>query len=132
MRLPGPSRCRSARVNVPSPAPTSAQTPAVLGIASAMSNSASRSFIASYSIHYAPRRAVQGPVSSPHPMKELLERLRTAVADRYQVDREVGRGAMAPASLAHVLRHHRPVPLHGLPPPLALSFGPAPVTPAVP
>ena len=57
-------------------------------------------------------------------MTELLDRLRTAVADRYQVDREVGRGGMATVFLAQDLRHHRPVALKVLHPQLAVSLGP--------
>src|SRR5574341_1100330 len=57
-------------------------------------------------------------------MSELLDRLRTALADRYDVQQEVGQGGMATVYLAQDLRHHRPVALKVLHPHLALSLGP--------
>ena len=42
-------------------------------------------------------------------MAELVHRARTALADRYAIEREVGRGGMATVFLAQDLRHHRPV-----------------------
>ena len=38
-----------------------------------------------------------------------LERLQAALADRYTVEREVGRGGMATVYLAEDVRHHRKV-----------------------
>src|SRR5688572_18249826 len=52
------------------------------------------------------------------------ERLRTALADRYRIDRELGRGGMATVYLAHDLRHDRPVALKIVHPELAAAFGP--------
>ena len=43
-------------------------------------------------------------------MTELVDRVRSALADRYTIEREVGRGGMATVFLAQDLRHHRPVP----------------------
>src|SRR6266498_4280950 len=57
-------------------------------------------------------------------MAELLDRLRSALADRYAVEREVGRGGMATVFLARDLRHRRPVALKLLHPQLAVSLGP--------
>jgi TolB-like protein/Flp pilus assembly protein TadD len=57
-------------------------------------------------------------------MTELLDRVRGAVADRYAVDREVGRGGMATVFLAQDRRHDRPVALKVLHPELSLSLGP--------
>jgi serine/threonine protein kinase/Tfp pilus assembly protein PilF len=57
-------------------------------------------------------------------MTELLERVREALADRYAVEREVGRGGMATVYLAQDRRHHRPVAVKVLHPQLALSLGP--------
>jgi len=55
---------------------------------------------------------------------QLLNRLKPALADRYQVERELGRGGMATVFLAQDLRHDRPVALKVLHPELALSLGP--------
>jgi len=44
-------------------------------------------------------------------MPDLLDRLRTALANRYRVDREIGRGGMANVFLAHDLKLDRPVAL---------------------
>jgi TolB-like protein/Flp pilus assembly protein TadD len=57
-------------------------------------------------------------------MTELLDRLKVALADRYAVEREVGRGGMATVFLAQDRRHGRPVALKVLHPELALSLGP--------
>jgi serine/threonine protein kinase/Flp pilus assembly protein TadD len=57
-------------------------------------------------------------------MTDLLDRLRSAIADRYRVDREVGRGGMATVLLAQDLRHNRPVAVKVLHPQLAISLGP--------
>lgn len=57
-------------------------------------------------------------------MAELVDRARTALADRYAIEREVGRGGMATVFLAQDLRHHRPVAVKVLHPQLAVSLGP--------
>jgi Tol biopolymer transport system component/tRNA A-37 threonylcarbamoyl transferase component Bud32 len=54
---------------------------------------------------------------------ELLERLRTAFADRYQLEREVGAGGMATVYLAQDLRHGRKVAVKVLRPELAAVIG---------
>jgi len=54
----------------------------------------------------------------------LPDRLRDALADRYALERELGRGGMAIVYLAHDLRHDRPVALKVLLPELAASLGP--------
>ncbi len=56
-------------------------------------------------------------------MPELLDRLRAALADRYEIEREVGRGGMATVYLAQDVRHHRPVAVKVLHPQLAVSLG---------
>jgi len=56
-------------------------------------------------------------------MSELLERLQSALADRYAVESEIGRGGMAVVFLAEDLRHHRQVALKVLHPELAASLG---------
>src|SRR6187402_1993781 len=42
-------------------------------------------------------------------MREILPRIRAALADRYDVERELGVGGMAIVFLARDLRHSRPV-----------------------
>ena len=44
-------------------------------------------------------------------MADLREQLQSALAERYQVERELGRGGMATVFLARDLRHDRPVAL---------------------
>jgi serine/threonine protein kinase len=52
---------------------------------------------------------------------EPLHRLRQSLADRYRLERELGRGGMATVYLAHDLRHDRPIALKVLEPDLAAS-----------
>jgi eukaryotic-like serine/threonine-protein kinase len=52
------------------------------------------------------------------------DRFAAALADRYRIERELGRGGMATVYLAHDLRHDRPVALKVLRPELAASLGP--------
>jgi serine/threonine-protein kinase len=55
---------------------------------------------------------------------DLRDQLQSGLADRYQLDRELGRGGMATVFLAHDLRHKRPVALKVLHPELAQTLGP--------
>jgi eukaryotic-like serine/threonine-protein kinase len=50
--------------------------------------------------------------------------LASALADRYRIQRELGRGGMATVYLAHDLRHDRPVAVKVLHPELAATLGP--------
>ena len=56
-------------------------------------------------------------------MTEITSRLSTALADRYTVDREIGRGGMALVYLAEDLKLHRKVAIKVLRPELAVSLG---------
>jgi tetratricopeptide (TPR) repeat protein/tRNA A-37 threonylcarbamoyl transferase component Bud32 len=56
-------------------------------------------------------------------MPDLLERLALALADRYTVESEIGRGGMATVYLAEDLRHDRKVAIKVLHPELAASVG---------
>jgi len=53
-----------------------------------------------------------------------LESLRAALADRYALDRELGRGGMATVYLARDLRHGRSVAIKVLRPEIAAALGP--------
>lgn len=44
-----------------------------------------------------------------YPVSDVGDRLREALADRYRIERELGRGGMATVYLAHDLKHHRKV-----------------------
>jgi serine/threonine-protein kinase len=52
-----------------------------------------------------------------------VDDLRSALADRYQIERELGRGGMATVYLARDVRHDRAVALKVLHPDLALALG---------
>src|SRR5213593_3964918 len=56
-------------------------------------------------------------------MTDLVERLRAALAGRYTIERELGRGGMATVYLARDLKHDRPVALKVLRPELAAILG---------
>jgi serine/threonine protein kinase len=53
-----------------------------------------------------------------------LDQLTVSLADRYRIERELGRGGMATVYLAHDLKHDRPVALKVLHPEIAASLGP--------
>ncbi|NIM49483.1 MAG: protein kinase, partial [Gemmatimonadales bacterium] len=57
-------------------------------------------------------------------MTDLLDRLKAALADRYEIEREIGSGGMATVYLAEDLKHHRKVALKVLRPELAAALGP--------
>ena len=56
-------------------------------------------------------------------MNANAERLSSALADRYRVERELGQGGMATVYLAQDLRHDRKVALKVLKPELAAVLG---------
>ncbi len=55
---------------------------------------------------------------------DQLDRLKAALADRYRIERELGRGGMATVYLAEDLRHERKVAVKVLRPELAAALGP--------
>ena len=57
------------------------------------------------------------------PMSEITERLKTAIADRYRIERELGAGGMATVYLAHDVKHDRKVAVKVLQPELAAVLG---------
>src|SRR5438034_814242 len=57
-------------------------------------------------------------------MADQLARLQAALADRYTIERELGRGGMATVYLAQDLKHHRKVAIKVLKPELAAALGP--------
>src|SRR4029079_15849331 len=63
-------------------------------------------------------------MSASHgPMLEAPEQLRDALADRYPIERPLGRGGMATVYLARDLKHHRPVAVKVLHPELTAGLG---------
>ena len=56
-------------------------------------------------------------------MSDHVERLTSALADRYTIEREIGRGGMATVYLAEDLKHHRMVAVKVLRPELAAALG---------
>src|SRR5881392_2847621 len=57
-------------------------------------------------------------------MADQLARLHAALADRYTIERELGRGGMATVYLAQDRKHHRQVAIKVLKPELAAALGP--------
>ncbi len=56
-------------------------------------------------------------------MLELRDRVQTALADRYRIEREIGRGGMATVYLAQDLKHRRPVAVKILHPDVVANVG---------
>jgi Tol biopolymer transport system component/tRNA A-37 threonylcarbamoyl transferase component Bud32 len=56
-------------------------------------------------------------------LNDLLDRLRSALADRYRIERELGQGGMATVYLAQDLKHDRKVAIKVLRPELAAVIG---------
>src|SRR5712671_5914311 len=64
--------------------------------------------------------AILDAVTRPNP-RELLN---AALAGRYTIERELGRGGMATVYLANDVKHRRPVAIKVLRPELAAAMGP--------
>jgi len=60
---------------------------------------------------------------SLEPTEGIEQQLTAALADRYRIERELGRGGMAVVFLAHDLKHDRPVAVKVMRPELAASIG---------
>ena len=58
-------------------------------------------------------------------MSDILDRLKTALADRYAIERELGVGGMATVYLTDDLKHERQVAIKVLRPELATALGPS-------
>src|SRR2546425_6589699 len=58
-----------------------------------------------------------------HCLTGLLARLQASLAERYSIDRAVGRGGMATVYLAEDRKHHRSVAIKVLHPELATGLG---------
>ncbi|HYC32251.1 MAG TPA: protein kinase [Gemmatimonadales bacterium] len=58
-------------------------------------------------------------------LTDAVQRLSSALADRYRIEHELGQGGMATVYLAHDLRHERPVAIKVLRPDLAAVIGAA-------
>ncbi|WP_411281639.1 protein kinase domain-containing protein [Gemmatimonas sp.] len=56
-------------------------------------------------------------------MSDIVQRLRTALADRYRLERELGAGGMDTVYLAHDLKHDRDVAIKVLHPDLGAALG---------
>ena len=56
-------------------------------------------------------------------MSDLLERLQSALEDRYEIESEIGRGGMATVYLAQDLKHRRKVAIKVLHPELTATLG---------
>ena len=57
---------------------------------------------------------------------DAVQRLTSALADRYRLERELGQGGMATVYLAEDLKHHRKVAVKVLRPELAVAMPPWP------
>src|SRR6184192_1334689 len=57
-------------------------------------------------------------------MADVFPPLQPALADRYLIKRELGRGGMATVYLAQDLKHHRQVAIKVLKPEIAAALGP--------
>ncbi|PYP47123.1 MAG: hypothetical protein DMD42_03045 [Gemmatimonadetes bacterium] len=66
---------------------------------------------------------MEGTCEQELPVADPFPQLRAALADRYAIERELGRGGMATVYLAHDLKHRRPVAIKVLAPELSAALG---------
>jgi serine/threonine protein kinase/Tfp pilus assembly protein PilF len=71
-----------------------------------------------------PSQAVRERKPTDRMRSDQLGRLRAALAGRYAIERELGRGGMATVYLADDVKHHRKVAVKVLRPELAFTLGP--------
>ena len=64
-----------------------------------------------------------GPQRAQNAVADFIDRLKTALADRYAIEREIGAGGMATVYLARDLKHDRHVAVKVLRPELAAAIG---------
>ena len=69
-----------------------------------------------------PDHSVACPISRPS-YDLAIERLKSALGDRYRIERELGRGGFATVYQAHDLRHDRAVALKVLHDEIAVDLG---------
>src|SRR6266581_2429599 len=69
------------------------------------------------------KRSIDGSARPRPRMSSSLDRLTAALADRYQIERELGAGGMATVYLAHDLKHDRDVAIKVLHPDLGAALG---------
>ena len=69
-------------------------------------------------------RDTLAPLPPRYVAVELLDRVRVALADRYEVERELGRGGMAFVYAARDRRNERPVAIKVMRPEIAAALGP--------
>ncbi len=67
---------------------------------------------------------LRDPGSPSGNVTQRPEDLKAALADRYEIEREIGQGGMATVYLAEDLKHHRKVAVKVLRPDLAAALGP--------
>jgi eukaryotic-like serine/threonine-protein kinase len=63
------------------------------------------------------------PAGDHEPRRAVNDRLNAALADRYEIEREIGAGGMATVLLGHDVKHDRDVAIKVLHPDLGAALG---------